>query len=297
MAGLEGFIHDPELWFDFLKKRNLTVHSYQEKEAESVLGACEAFSLEVKRFCIRLEFQRMHIEERHLQMVKDILDQYPYTFYVFGSRVKGNVKRLSDLDLCFFEPITAKELNALEEAFEESDLPYKVDLVNWHKCDETFQDIILRQMVCFQPSKQLLAIEQNAFRHFQYLPKVLGFKVSEDDETKIVNCGLESSMFNIACSTSLTEVTDLDLKIKDIVHEFNDQLFAWWVGPSASSRELSQKLLEQGFVVETTEYAMLCDLSGLPASSVASSELVIRPVLSYKQLQHFIEVLEPYDKA
>ncbi len=50
MAGLEGFIRDPELWFDFLKKRNLTVHSYQEEEAENVLATCEIFSQEVKRF-------------------------------------------------------------------------------------------------------------------------------------------------------------------------------------------------------------------------------------------------------
>lgn len=28
MVALEGFIYDPELWFDFLVKRNLTVHTY-----------------------------------------------------------------------------------------------------------------------------------------------------------------------------------------------------------------------------------------------------------------------------
>jgi nucleotidyltransferase substrate binding protein (TIGR01987 family) len=35
MAALEGFIEDPELWFNFLKKRNLTVHTYEEKEVEN----------------------------------------------------------------------------------------------------------------------------------------------------------------------------------------------------------------------------------------------------------------------
>ncbi len=239
----------------------------------------------------------MHIEERHLKIVKDILQQYPYTFYAFGSRVTGRVKHLSDLDLCFFEPITSKDLISLEEAFEESDLPYKVDLVDWHKCDETFQGIIFRQMVCFQPSKQLLAIEQNAFEHFQYLPKVLGFKVLEDSETKIINSGLGSSMFNIACTADLAAAVDLDIKIKEMIHRFNHQPFAWWIGPSVSSRELSQKLIEQGFIVETTEYAMLCDLSRTATSTESPSELVIRSVLSDQQLQHFIEVLEPYDPA
>lgn len=50
MAALEGFIEDPELWFDFLRRRNLTVHTYQEDEAEEVLEAFPGFSSEIKRF-------------------------------------------------------------------------------------------------------------------------------------------------------------------------------------------------------------------------------------------------------
>jgi len=50
MAALEGFIEDPELWFEFLQKRNLTVHTYEEKEAEKVLSILESFSSEVKKF-------------------------------------------------------------------------------------------------------------------------------------------------------------------------------------------------------------------------------------------------------
>lgn len=50
MAALEGFIDDPEIWFDFLKKRNLTVHTYEEEEVEAVLGVFEQFSSEVKNF-------------------------------------------------------------------------------------------------------------------------------------------------------------------------------------------------------------------------------------------------------
>lgn len=50
MAALEGFIENPELWFEFLKKRNSTVHTYQEVEAANVLSVCEAFSDEIKKF-------------------------------------------------------------------------------------------------------------------------------------------------------------------------------------------------------------------------------------------------------
>lgn len=92
----------------------------------------------------------MHLEPRHLKIVTDILRKYPYTFYAFGSRVSGNPKKFSDLDLCYFDEIPSGEYIRLEADFEESDLPYKVDLVDWNKCDETFRKIIKEDMVCVQ---------------------------------------------------------------------------------------------------------------------------------------------------
>lgn len=50
MAALEGFIDNPELWFEFLKKRNSTVHTYQEAEAANVISICQPFSDEIKKF-------------------------------------------------------------------------------------------------------------------------------------------------------------------------------------------------------------------------------------------------------
>lgn len=50
VAALEGFIKDPEVWFDFLKKRNITTHVYQEDEMEKVISVMSEFSLQVKDF-------------------------------------------------------------------------------------------------------------------------------------------------------------------------------------------------------------------------------------------------------
>jgi nucleotidyltransferase substrate binding protein (TIGR01987 family) len=50
MAALEGFIADPEIWFDFIKKRNLTFHTYHEEEASRVVSICGTFSSEMKAF-------------------------------------------------------------------------------------------------------------------------------------------------------------------------------------------------------------------------------------------------------
>lgn len=50
MAALEGFISDPEIWFEFLEKRNLTTHTYKENEAQKVIAICSLFSIEIKNF-------------------------------------------------------------------------------------------------------------------------------------------------------------------------------------------------------------------------------------------------------
>ncbi|MBM3198935.1 MAG: nucleotidyltransferase [Chlamydiae bacterium] len=60
MAALEGFIHDPEIWFVFLVKRNLTVHTYEEREAREVLSILPLFSTEVTSF-IRLIQKNQHL--------------------------------------------------------------------------------------------------------------------------------------------------------------------------------------------------------------------------------------------
>ena len=59
MAALENFISDPELWFEFLKKRNLTVHTYQEAEAASVIEICPAFASEIKIFLQKIGIQNV----------------------------------------------------------------------------------------------------------------------------------------------------------------------------------------------------------------------------------------------
>lgn len=50
LAALEGLIEDPELWFDFLNKRNLTTKTYQESELETILSMLPKFSAEIRSF-------------------------------------------------------------------------------------------------------------------------------------------------------------------------------------------------------------------------------------------------------
>lgn len=52
-AGLNHLIDDAELWFDFQKKRNLTVHSYAEENLDLIVSIFDSFSKELNKFITR----------------------------------------------------------------------------------------------------------------------------------------------------------------------------------------------------------------------------------------------------
>nr|WP_279184545.1 nucleotidyltransferase domain-containing protein [Acetobacter syzygii] len=67
----------------------------------------------------------------------------------FGSRVTGKAKPFSDLDLAIMgdEPLSLETRARLEEAFSESDLPWKVDVLDWSLTEKNFQRLILNSAI------------------------------------------------------------------------------------------------------------------------------------------------------
>lgn len=82
----------------------------------------------------------------HLEIVKQILTHHvpQYTVWVFGSRAGGPVKPHSDLDLAVLtdHSLDLHSLGNLREAFENSDLPIRVDIVDWSTITDEFRDVI-----------------------------------------------------------------------------------------------------------------------------------------------------------
>ncbi|MDK9718515.1 MAG: nucleotidyltransferase domain-containing protein [Trichlorobacter sp.] len=75
-----------------------------------------------------------------------------YTVWAFGSRVSGSPKTYSDLDLVIVteQPLSLEQMATLHEAFEESDLAIRVDLVDWATASDSFRRIILQQYLVVQ---------------------------------------------------------------------------------------------------------------------------------------------------
>jgi predicted nucleotidyltransferase len=86
-----------------------------------------------------------------LQIVQGILHEYipNREVWAFGSRVKKSHKPFSDLDLAVMgsESLSLCEMADLSYAFSHSNLPFKVDVVNWATTESTFQNIIRDQYV------------------------------------------------------------------------------------------------------------------------------------------------------
>ncbi len=87
------------------------------------------------------------MKPEHWLIVQKILKKYPYAFYAFGSRAKGTAKTLSDLDLTSKDPIPWHIAMEIAGDFEDSDLPFTVDFLDWDLCSEDFKKRISPDLI------------------------------------------------------------------------------------------------------------------------------------------------------
>jgi len=95
--------------------------------------------------------QLLDVRADHLELVQRILQQHvpDAEVWAFGSRAKWLARDSSDLDLCIraAAALSFEQMGLLREAFEESNLPYKVDVVDWTMASAAFREIIERDRV------------------------------------------------------------------------------------------------------------------------------------------------------
>jgi predicted nucleotidyltransferase len=96
----------------------------------------------------------LDIEEAHLRIVQETLGRLLHDghAWVFGSRARGNAKPHSDLDIAVSGKVPGTPLPmdvqaALADGFSDSDLPFKVDVVDLATVRPSFREIIERHKV------------------------------------------------------------------------------------------------------------------------------------------------------
>jgi predicted nucleotidyltransferase len=75
--------------------------------------------------------------------------------YVFGSRAHGGARTYSDLDLAleWDRPLGLDVIGEIAEALSESDLPYKVDIVDLSIVDPAFRARIAADCIAFNTTE------------------------------------------------------------------------------------------------------------------------------------------------
>lgn len=99
---------------------------------------------------------RVDISPSACKTIQKLLDRYlPETeAWAYGSRAKGTATPKSDLDVVVFAtPEQHRQVSDLKEAFEESNLPFRVDLFVWDDVPENFQKNIQAHHVVLQKGK------------------------------------------------------------------------------------------------------------------------------------------------
>ncbi|OEJ13151.1 DNA polymerase subunit beta [Brachyspira hampsonii] len=91
------------------------------------------------------------LTENEIQIIKDILKKHiKYgKAYLFGSRVKGTNKKFSDIDIVIDINIklSLNEISRIKDDFEESDLIYSADIIDYNAIDDSFKIIIDNEKV------------------------------------------------------------------------------------------------------------------------------------------------------
>jgi type I restriction enzyme S subunit len=96
------------------------------------------------------------LKPAHLAEVKRILQEHALgcEVRVFGSRLNGTAGKNSDLDLVLVGKglLDWRMLESIKDAFAESDLPFRVEVQDWHTISDSFHKIIEKQYEVIQKS-------------------------------------------------------------------------------------------------------------------------------------------------
>ena len=94
------------------------------------------------------------LDKRHQKEIQAIIQRYlpDCQIRVFGSRATGKSGKFSDLDLAIEgkEELGLKTLVKIKEAFRESNLPIKVDVLDWLAISDDFRKHINQECVTLQ---------------------------------------------------------------------------------------------------------------------------------------------------
>jgi predicted nucleotidyltransferase len=129
--------------------------------------------------------QAIDITAKQREIILSLLQSYlpKTTVWAFGSRVKFTSRPDSDLDIvALIIPEQKSHLSALKEALDESDLPFRVDVLDWNSIPENFKKNIEKEYAVLREAEDGQNIQIPDIRTQQFIASILS---SLDDKIEL----------------------------------------------------------------------------------------------------------------
>lgn len=90
-----------------------------------------------------------NVQEKIIQIILKYFPSEDVEIFLFGSFAQKKARPSSDIDLCLKckEKINYSILLNIKSDFDESNLPYKIDLIDYHFVSKEFIEIALKECI------------------------------------------------------------------------------------------------------------------------------------------------------
>lgn len=89
-----------------------------------------------------------------IDILRKYIDPLKQTAFIFGSVATKKMRRSSDIDIGIEgEKLSSQTYFSIKDEFEESDIPYTVDIVQFSHVDERFKKIAKKDIIPLHISK------------------------------------------------------------------------------------------------------------------------------------------------
>lgn len=139
-----GILKDGEIWLEMLNKRNLLAHTYDEHLAlEAYRLISTGYYLQIQNlmnwFAGQIDKAEIDLAQDVIALITEIAKKFQEIekIIVFGSRVLGNAKPGSDIDLAVFGQMVTPQIVSSFHGFleEETSIPYFFDIIHFESIE------------------------------------------------------------------------------------------------------------------------------------------------------------------
>jgi GNAT superfamily N-acetyltransferase len=136
------------------------------------------------------------------------------------------------------------------------------------------------------------AADANFALHASWVARhVAGMRVDELDGLTVVDAGLATDTFNVACHAQL-DATAAPTRIAAVVTHFASagRPFSWWVGPADQPADLGRHLIDAGLHADESSLAMAANLASIPPA-IPVEGLEVRRVTTPAELEAMASIV------